>query len=104
MIKQIVHDPMFLALPSSPAAPEDVQTAEDLLDTLAANKAHCVGMAANMIGVRKRIIVFDSDGEYMVMFNPEILKKSGAYETEEGCLSLQGGPRKTTRYKSIKVQ
>ena len=75
-----------------------------MLDTLIANKDGCVGMAANMIGMRKRIIVFDNEGTYMTMFNPEIIKKSGAYDTEEGCLSLLGGPRMCKRYKSIKVQ
>ena len=78
--------------------------AQDLLDTLTAHKYGCVGMAANMIGVPKRIIAFDNDGTYMVMFNPEIIKKSGPYDAEEGCLSLLGGPRKCKRYKTIKVQ
>ena len=75
-----------------------------MLDTLTAHKDGCVGMAANMIGVQKRIIAFDNDGSYMVMFNPEIIKKSGPYDAEEGCLSLLGGPRKCKRYKTIKVQ
>ena len=75
-----------------------------MLDTLIAHKDGCVGMAANMIGVCKRIIAFDNDGTYMVMFNPEIIKKLGPYDTEEGCLSLLGGPRKCKRYKTIKVQ
>ena len=104
MIKELVHDPIFLSLKSEVATKEDFQVAEDLLDTLTAHKDGCVGMAANMIGVRKRIIAFDNDGTYMVMFNPEIVKKSEPYETEEGCLSLLGGPRKCKRYKSIKVQ
>ena len=104
MIKKIIHDPIFLSLKSEIATKEDLQIAEDLLDTLIAHKDGCVGMAANMIGVRKRIIAFDSEGTYMVMFNPEIIKKSEPYETEEGCLSLLGGPRKCKRYKSIKVQ
>lgn len=104
MIKEIVHDTIFLAQKSEIATKEDVDIAHDLLDTLAANRETCVGMAANMIGKRKRIIAFDNDGEYMVMFNPEIVKKSGAYDTEEGCLSLLGGPRKTKRYQTIKVQ
>ena len=99
-----MHDPIFLGLKSETATKDDIQTAHDLLDTLKAHKDGCVGMAANMIGVRKRIIAFDNDGEYMVMFNPEIIKKSDAYETEEGCLSLLGGPRKCRRYKSIKVR
>lgn len=104
MIKQLTHDPIFLSLKSEIATKEDLQVAEDLLDTLIAHKDGCVGMAANMIGVRKRIIAFDNDGTYMVMFNPEIIKKSESYETEEGCLSLIGGPRKCKRYKTIKVQ
>ena len=104
MVKELMHDPIFLSLKSEKATKEDLQTAEDLLDTLTAHKDGCVGMAANMIGVRKRIIAFDNDGKYMVMFNPEIIKKSDAYETREGCLSLLGGPRKCKRYKTIKVQ
>lgn len=104
MIKQLTHDPIFLSLKSDVATKEDLQVAEDLLDTLIAHKDGCVGMAANMIGVRKRIIAFDNDGTYMVMFNPEIIKKSEPYETEEGCLSLLGGPRKCKRYKAIKVK
>ena len=104
MIKELMHDPIFLSLKSDVATKEDLQVAEDLLDTLTAHKDGCVGMAANMIGERKRIIAFDNDGAYMVMFNPEIIKKSEPYETEEGCLSLLGGPRKCKRYKSIKVQ
>ena len=104
MIKELMHDPIFLGLKSEVATKEDLQVAEDLLDTLIAHKDGCVGMAANMIGVRKRIIAFDNEGTYMVMFNPEIIKKSEPYETEEGCLSLLGGPRKCKRYKSIKVQ
>ena len=104
MVREIVHDPIFLGMKSEPATPEDMQAARDLLDTLMANKEACVGMAANMIGVRKRIIVFDNEGSYMTMFNPEILKMSGPYETEEGCLSLLGGPRKCRRYQTIKVR
>ena len=104
MIKQLMHDPIFLSLKSEVATKEDLQVAEDLLDTLAVHKDSCVGMAANMIGVRKRIIAFDNEGTYMVMFNPEIIKKSEPYETEEGCLSLLGGPRKCKRYKTIKVK
>lgn len=104
MIKELMHDPIFLSLKSEVATKEDLQVAEDLLDTLIAHKDGCVGMAANMIGVRKRIIAFDNEGTYMVMFNPQIIKKSESYETEEGCLSLLGGPRKCRRYKSIKVQ
>ena len=104
MIKELIHDPIFLSLKSEVATKEDLHVAEDLLDTLTAHKDGCVGMAANMIGVRKRIIVFDNEGTYMVMFNPEIIKKSEPYETEEGCLSLLGGPRKCKRYKTIKVK
>ena len=104
MVKELVHDPLFLGQKSDDATPDDLQTAKDLLDTLIAHKDSCVGMAANMIGVKKRIICFDADGCYMVMFNPEIVKGSEVYETEEGCLSLLGGPRKTKRYKKIKVK
>ena len=104
MVRDLIHDPIFLSLKSEKATIEDLQVAEDLLDTLIAHKDGCVGMAANMIGVRKRIIAFDNEGTYVTMFNPEIIKKSGPYETEEGCLSLLGGPRKCKRFKSIKVQ
>ena len=104
MVKELVHDPILLAMKSETAAKDDLQTAQDLTDTLSAHKNSCVGMAANMIGVRKRIIVFDNGGEYMTMLNPEILKRSEPYETEEGCLSLLGGPRKCKRYKSVKVK
>ena len=104
MVKELMHDPIFLGGKSEVATIEDLQTAQDLLDTLTAHKDSCVGMAANMIGVKKRIIAFDNEGKYMVMFNPEIIKKSGPYETEESCLSLLGGPRKCKRYQSIKVQ
>lgn len=104
MIKDIIHDPIFLAGKSELATREDLQIAQDLLDTLVAHKNDCVGMAANMIGVRKRIIAFDNEGTYITMFNPEIIKKAEAYDTEEGCLSLLGGPRKCKRYKSIKVK
>lgn len=102
MVRQINKDPIFLSRKSSDATLFDAGTASDLEDTLAANADRCVGMAANMIGVLKRIIVFDNGGEYMTMFNPEIVKKSGEYEAEEGCLSLTG-VRKTKRYKTIKV-
>ena len=103
MIRPIVHDPMFLAQKSADATFLDMQTAKDLLDTLAANRAGCVGMAANMIGIKKRIIVFDNNGTDMIMFNPEIIEKSGEYETEEGCLSLSG-IRKTKRFQLIAVK
>ncbi len=104
MIKQVIHDPIVLGVKSKNATKEDLPVAKDLLDTLIANREGCVGMAANMIGVHKRIIVFDNEGTYMTMFNPVILKKSGVYETEEDCLSLLGGPRPCKRYKTIKVQ
>lgn len=103
MIRPIMKDPVFLSQKSSPATAEDAGIAQDLLETLIAHKDGCVGMAANMIGVAKRIIAFDDGGKYTVMFNPEIIKKSDLYETEEGCLSLEG-VRKAKRYKSIKVQ
>ncbi len=103
MIKEINHDPIFLSVKSEAAGEADLYLAEDLRDTLTENKERCVGMAANMIGVRKRAIIFDDGGKYTVMFNPEIIKKSGEYETEEGCLSLSG-VRKTKRFKSIKVR
>ena len=104
MVKELMHDPIFLARKSEPATKEDLPVAQDLLDTLTAHKEGCVGMAANMIGVTKRIIVFDNEGTYMTMLNPEIIKAEGQYETEEGCLSLLGGPRKTKRYQKIKVR
>ena len=103
MIQPIMKDPLFLGVKSQPATAEDVQVGQDLLDTLAAHREGCVGMAANMIGVRKRIIAFDNEGTDMVMFNPMILKSEGAYDTEEGCLSLPG-IRKTKRFQKIKVQ
>ena len=104
MVCELVHDPIFLGRKSAPAGEEDLQTARNLLDTLAAHRETCVGMAANMIGVLKRIIAFDNGGMPMVMLNPEIVKQSGEYETEEGCLSLLGGPRKTKRHERIKVR
>lgn len=104
MIKEIIHDPIFLGIKSEVATKDDLSVSQDLLDTLIANREICVGMAANMIGVRKRIIVFDNEGTYMTMFNPEIIKKSEPYNTEEGCLSLLDGPRQCKRYKTIKVQ
>ena len=103
MVRELVHDPILLAGKSSPADSSDLEAAKDLLDTLTFHKEECVGMAANMIGVLKNIIVFDNQGIYMTMFNPEILKTWEPYETEEGCLSLLGGPRKTRRYRKIKV-
>ncbi len=104
MVREIVHDPILLARKGGPATPADLPVAQDLLDTLAFHRDGCVGMAANMIGVTKRIIVFDNAGSYMTMLNPEIIKQSGPYETEEGCLSLLGGPRKVKRFQKIKVQ
>ena len=104
MVKELMHDPIFLAQKSTAAGKDDLQTATDLLDTLTAHKETCVGMAANMIGVCKRIIAFDNDGSYMVMLNPQILKTAEPFDTEESCLSLLGGPRKTLRYRKIKVQ
>ena len=103
MVKPIVHDVLFLGRKSTDADASDLQTAQDLLDTLRAHFADCVGLAANMIGVGKRIIAFYDGGKLEVMFNPEIIKCDGAFETEEGCLSLDG-VRKTKRYKSIKVK
>ena len=103
MVREIMRDEAFLSQKAEPATLEDLPVAQDLLDTLTAHKAGCVGMAANMIGVCKRIIVFDNEGKYTVMFNPEIIKKSGSYEAEEGCLSLTG-IRKAKRWQSIKVQ
>ena len=104
MVRELVHDPILLARKSEAATKEDLQTGQDLLDTLRAHREGCGGMAANMIGVCKRIIVFDNEGTPMLMVNPEIIMASGANETEEGCLSLLGGPRKTKRYEKIKVQ
>ena len=103
MIREICKDEAFLAQQSEAAGPEDLSTAQDLLDTLTAHKDGCVGMAANMIGVKKRIIAFDNEGTYAVMFNPVIVKQAGPYEAEEGCLSLTGA-RKVKRFQTIKVQ
>lgn len=103
MIREICKDIIFLAQKAEPATPDDLPVAADLLETLEYHKDGCVGMAANMIGVNKRIIAFDNDGEYMVMFNPEILRKTGPYDTEEGCLSLNG-VRPVKRWKTIKVK
>ena len=103
MVRPIMKDPLFLSRKSTEATLEDAQTSRDLLETLESHKKGCVGMAANMIGVTKRIIAFDCNGTYMVMFNPEILKAWESYDTEEGCLSLPG-VRRTTRYRKIKVR
>ena len=104
MVQPIVHDPVLLARKSTPASREDLQTANDLLETLQAHKEECVGMAANMIGITRRIIAFDCDGTYMVMMNPEIVSCSEEYEAQECCLSLLGGPRATKRFQKIKVR
>lgn len=103
MIREICRDETFLAQKAAPATADDLATAQDLLDTLTAHKDGCVGMAANMIGVCKRIIAFDNEGTYMVMFNPVIVRQSGPYEAQEGCLSLSS-VRKTKRFQTIKVQ
>ena len=103
MIRDICKDELFLVRKAAPASPEDLPIAQDLLETLIAHKDGCVGMAANMIGAAKRIIAVEGEDGYLVMFNPVILKKSGPYNTEEGCLSLEG-VRPTKRWKSIKVQ
>ena len=103
MIREICRDETFLAQKAAPATADDLATAQDLLDPLTAHKDGCVGMAANMIGVCKRIIAFDNEGTYMVMFNPVIVRQSGPYETQEGCLSLSG-VRKTKRFQTVKVQ
>ena len=103
MIREICRDETFLAQKAAPATADDLATAQDLLDTLIAHKDGCVGMAANMIGVCKRIIAFDNEGTYMVMFNPVIIRQSGPYEAQEGCLSLTG-VRKTKRFQTVKVQ
>lgn len=108
MVKELIHDPIFLAGKSEAVTKEDLQIAQDLIDALITHRDSCVGMAANMIGVKKRIIAFpDERGRvptYTVILNPEIIKKDGVYDTEESCLSLLGGPRPCKRYKSIKVK
>ena len=103
MIREIIHDPIFLAQPSKEATAEDLPVAQDLIDTLRANLDQCVGMAANMIGVKKRIIVIARGPMIIAMLNPKILSASGEYETEEGCLSLEG-TRKTKRFRSVRLQ
>ena len=103
MVKLIMKDPVFLSQKSAPATIQDLPVAQDLRDTLEAHRDGCVGMAANMIGLARRIIIFDDGGKATVLFNPEIVKCSGSYEAEEGCLSLPG-TRKTKRYRSIKLQ
>ena len=104
MVRELVHDPILLARVSEPAVREDWAIAQDLLETLIFHKVECVGMAANMIGVTKRIIAFNNEGKYEVMLNPEIVKAEREYETREGCLSLLGDPRLTKRFQKIKVQ
>ena len=104
MIKDVIHDETFLSQKAELATKDDLYIADDLEDTLEANKEKCVGMAANMIGINKRIIIFEDNKGYSVMFNPEIIKKQDCFETEETCLSLQGYPKKTKRYNSIKVR
>ena len=103
MIREICRDEAFLSQPAEPATPDDLPVAADLLETLEHHRDGCVGIAANMIGVTKRIIAFDNEGVYQVLFNPEILRKSGPYEAEEGCLSLTG-TRRTRRWQTIKVR
>ncbi len=104
MERPLVHDPILLARAARPATREDLPIVQDLLDTLAAHRETCVGMAANMIGYTCRIIAFDCAGQYMVMLNPELVKTAEPYETEESCLSLLGDPRKTRRFRKIKVR
>ena len=104
MVRELMHDPLFLGRKSRAATKEDLPIGQDLLETLLAHRATCVGMAGNMIGETVAVIAFFDGDKPMVMYNPEILKAEGAYETEEGCLSLLGGPRKCTRYQKIKVR
>ena len=104
MVRELMHDPLFLARKARPATKEDLQIGKDLLDTLLAHREGCVGMAGNMIGETVAVIAFFDGDKPMVMYNPEILKAEGEYDTEEGCLSLLGGPRKTKRYQKIKVR
>lgn len=105
MVKELVHDPIFLGCASDEATKADLPTVYDLRDTLLAHKESCVGMAANMIGVKKRVIVcLDADGRYLTMLNPVIVKKEKPYDAEESCLSLLGGPRPCRRYQKIQVQ
>ena len=104
MVRELMHDPLFLGRKSRAATKEDLPIGQDLLETLLAHRATCVGMAGNMIGETVAVIAFFDGDKPMVMYNPEILKTEGAYETEEGCLSLLGGPRKCSRYQKIKVR
>lgn len=104
MVRELMHDVLFLARKAETATRDDINIAEDLLETLVSHKDECVGMAANMIGEAKAIICFDNGGTYMTMFNPEIIKADGPYNTEESCLSLLGGPRPVKRFRKIKVK
>ena len=104
MVRELMHDPLFLGRKSRAATKEDLPIGQDLLETLLAHRATCVGMAGNMIGETVAVIAFFDGDKPMVMYNPEILKAEGAYQTEEGCLSLLGGPRKCNRYQKIKVR
>lgn len=104
MVRELMHDPLFLGRKSRAATKEDLQIGQDLMETLVAHKETCVGMAGNMIGETVAVIAFFEGDSPVVMYNPEILKAEGAYETEEGCLSLLGGPRKCRRYQKIKVR
>ena len=104
MVKELMHDPLFLARKARAATKEDLPVGQDLLETLLAHRATCVGMAGNMIGETVAVIAFFDGDSPVVMYNPEILKAEGEYETEEGCLSLLGGPRKCKRYQKIKVR
>ena len=103
MVREIIKDPIFLAVPSTEATAEDLETVKDLVETLTANREICVGMAANMIGESKRIIAVNVSGFVLPMLNPRITKKSGPYQAEEGCLSLEG-KRSCTRYREIEVE
>ena len=104
MVRELMHDPLFLGRKSRTATKEDLPIGQDLLETLLAHRESCVGMAGNMIGETVAVIAFFDGDKPMVMYNPEILKAEGEYQTEEGCLSLLGGPRKCTRYQKIKVR
>ena len=104
MVKELIHDPLLLARKSQSASREDMQVVQDLIDTFAAHRETCVGMAANMIGEFRNIIIFNNEDVTMVMLNPEIIRQEGPYTTKEGCLSLLGGPRETVRYQKIKVR
>ncbi len=104
MVRDLMHDPEFLSIKAEWATPDDIQVAEDLLETLLAHKERCVGMAANMIGVCKRIIAIKNGDTYQIMINPEILSREDVYDAQEKCLSLLGGPRPCKRYKKLEVK